>query len=72
MRKPGNFGMRKGGRMVMLIGGGINANMHGFQIDTLSKREAKKLMQVEREYGKNIMLSDAMRWAGLEEDLEDD
>jgi len=28
MRKPGNFGMRKGDRMVMPIGGWINANMH--------------------------------------------
>ena len=28
IHKPSNFGMRKDGRMVMPIGGGINANMH--------------------------------------------
>ncbi len=28
MRERGNFGMRKGGRMVMPIGGSLNANRH--------------------------------------------
>ena len=28
MRKPGNFGLRKGGSMIMPIGSGIDANTH--------------------------------------------